>query len=226
VASPRSSWTSTSTDRWVRAGETVENPVTRERLTFIRTAADTGGEVLELDLILAPGGFVPAMHVHPSQEERFEVHAGSPRFRVGATERTASVGEKLNVPPETPHRFWNPASADARLRIELRPALRMEEVLKETARLGRNGKLNRKGLPNPIYDAVLAHEYAAEFGPPPTRRSCPPASRLACCGCASTCLRLSDDAQVFAHAATARSCAFVLRLVAVELDQFAGARWC
>jgi quercetin dioxygenase-like cupin family protein len=148
-----------------RAGETVENPVTRERLTFIRTAADTGGEVLEFDLVLAPGGFVPAMHVHPSQEERFEVLAGSPRFRVGAAERTASVGETLNVPPGTPHRFWNPGSTDAHLRIELRPALRMEEVLEETATLARNGKLNRKGLPNPIYGAVLAHEYAAEFAP-------------------------------------------------------------
>jgi quercetin dioxygenase-like cupin family protein len=148
-----------------RTGQTVENPVTRERLTFLRTAADSAGEVLELDLIFAPGGFVPAMHVHPMQEERFEVLAGSPCFRIGADERTASVGETLVVPPGTPHRFWNPGSSDARVRIELRPALRMEEVLEETARLGRNGKPNRKGLPNPLYGAVLAHEYAAEFEP-------------------------------------------------------------
>jgi hypothetical protein len=41
----------------------------------------------------------------------------------------------------------------------------MEEVLEETARLGRDGKLNRKGLPNPVYGAVLARRYAAEFAP-------------------------------------------------------------
>lgn len=150
-----------------RAGQIVENPVTRERLTFIRTAAESEGEVLELDLVLGPGGFVPAMHIHPLQEERFEVLPGNPCFRIGADERAASAGETLIVRPGTPHRFWNPASSEARVRIELRPALRMEQVLEETARLGRNGELNRKGLPNPLRGAVLAHEYAPEFAPAP-----------------------------------------------------------
>lgn len=153
-----------------RAGDTLENPVTRERLTFIRTAADSAGEVLELELVFAAGGFVPAMHIHPQQEERFEVLAGSPRFRIGDVERTGSVGETLIVPPGTPHRFWNPASSDARLRIELRPALRMEEVLEATARLGRDGKLNRSGLPTAVRGAVLAHEFRAEFAPAPDPR--------------------------------------------------------
>jgi len=148
-----------------RAGETVENPVTRERLTFVRTAADTAGEVLEIDLVLAPGGFVPAMHVHPMQEERFEVLAGTLSFRIGSAVRAASTGDALVAPPGSPHRFWNDGSSDARVRIELRPALRMEEVLEETARLGRSGKLNRKGLPNPVRGAVLAHEYATELAP-------------------------------------------------------------
>lgn len=153
-----------------RPGETIANPVTREQVTFIRTAAESRGEVLELDLILGPGGFVPAMHVHPRQEERFEVLAGTPCFRIGSDERSSRAGERLVVPPDTPHRFWNPGSLEARVRIELRPALRMEEVLEETARLGRDGKLNRRGLPNPLRGAVLAREYAAEFAPAPDPR--------------------------------------------------------
>jgi mannose-6-phosphate isomerase-like protein (cupin superfamily) len=150
-----------------RAGETIENPVTRERLRFVQTAADTGGELLEVEITFAIGGFVPAMHLHPAQEERFEVLAGNPRFRIGTEERAASPGEMLRIPPGVPHRFWNPGPAEARLRIQLRPALRMEEVLEETARLGRIGKLNRKGLPGPLRGAVLAREYAAEFEPAP-----------------------------------------------------------
>ena len=150
-----------------RTGDTVENPVTHERLTFLRTAADTAGAVLEVELAFAPGGFVASVHTHPNQEERFEVLAGTPRFRIGSTERTGRTGETLVVAPGMPHRVWNDGPTEARLRIELRPALRMEEVLEENARLGRLGKLNRKGLPNPLRGALLAREYAAEFAPAP-----------------------------------------------------------
>src|SRR3954468_1752186 len=55
------------------AGQTIENPVSGERITFIRTAADTDGELLEIELELSPDGAVPGAHVHPEQEERFEV---------------------------------------------------------------------------------------------------------------------------------------------------------
>jgi quercetin dioxygenase-like cupin family protein len=166
-----------------RAGETIENPVTRERLTFVCTAADTDGELLEVELTFASGGFVPSMHVHPQQQERFEVLEGNPRFCIGTSERTSSPGDTFLAAPRTPHRFWNPGPGEARVRIELRPALRMEEVLEEIARLGRTGKLNRKGLPSPLRGAVLAREYAAEFAaardpdillsrlPPPLLRS-------------------------------------------------------
>jgi quercetin dioxygenase-like cupin family protein len=148
-----------------RTGDTIENPVTRERLTFLRTAADTAGELLEVELAFAPGGFVPAMHVHPRQEERFEVLAGNPRFRIGTSEQTGSPGDTLVAASGTPHRFWNDGPDEARVRIELRPALRMEEVLEENARLGRAGKLNRKGLPSPLRGALLTREYAAELAP-------------------------------------------------------------
>src|SRR4051812_8883944 len=52
------------------AGQTIQNPVSGERITFTKTAADTNGELLELDIELAPDGAVPGMHVHPAQEER------------------------------------------------------------------------------------------------------------------------------------------------------------
>jgi quercetin dioxygenase-like cupin family protein len=147
-------------------GNTIENPVTREWLTFLHRS----DELLELELVFAPGGFVPAMHVHPNQEERFEVLAGSPLFRIGASERICAPGDTLVVPRGTAHRFWNDGPDDARVRIELRPALRMEEVLRESARLGRAGKLNRRGLPDPLRGAVLAREYAAELAPAPDPR--------------------------------------------------------
>jgi hypothetical protein len=54
-------------------GQVIENPVIGERISFRQTAADTNGELLEFDVALTPDGHVPGMHVHPAQEERFEV---------------------------------------------------------------------------------------------------------------------------------------------------------
>jgi hypothetical protein len=60
-------------------GQILENPVSGEKITFIRTAADTDGEVLEIELELSPDGAVPGAHVHP-EEERFEVVEGTMAF--------------------------------------------------------------------------------------------------------------------------------------------------
>jgi len=80
------------------AGQIIENPVTGERITFRRTAADTAGELLELDLELAPGGKVPGAHRHPKQEERFEVLSGRLELRLGLRRIVAEAGEVVTVP--------------------------------------------------------------------------------------------------------------------------------
>ena len=67
----------------VAPGQTLKNPITGERFTFLETAATTDGELLAFDFALRPGGMVPFPHVHPVQEERFEVVAGRVCFREG-----------------------------------------------------------------------------------------------------------------------------------------------
>ena len=73
-------------------GQVIENPVSGEKITFRRTSADTNGELLEFDIELTPDGHVPGMHVHPAQEERFEVLSGTVRFRKGLRRITATAG--------------------------------------------------------------------------------------------------------------------------------------
>jgi quercetin dioxygenase-like cupin family protein len=145
-----------------RSGDTIENPVTRERLTFLATRRETGGELLRFEHIFAPGGFVPAAHLHPQQEERFEVISGSPRFRIGEEEQAARPGETLVVPPGVPHTWWNAGEDETRVIVEVRPALRTELIFETHYGLARDGKLNRKALPNPLSTAVLAQEFEDE----------------------------------------------------------------
>ena len=63
-------------------GDVVENTLTGERVTFLETVGDTGGDLLRFEYALPPGWFVPA-HIHPRQE----VLSGTLRGRVGGQER-------------------------------------------------------------------------------------------------------------------------------------------
>ncbi len=49
------------------AGQTIENPVSGECITFTQTAADTNGELLAFEMTLSVDGHVPGAHVHPSR---------------------------------------------------------------------------------------------------------------------------------------------------------------
>jgi quercetin dioxygenase-like cupin family protein len=151
----------------IHPGQTLSNPVTGERFTFTDTAASTGGELLAFDFALRPGGAVPVPHVHPIQTERFEISAGRMRFRVGLRTVTAEAGDVVEVPPGVVHSFANAGDGEVRLRVEIRPALAMEEMIAEVVAMAEAGRMTRRGLPrNPLDLARLARKYDREAHAP------------------------------------------------------------
>src|SRR4030081_3304155 len=108
-------------------GQVIDNPITGERIVIRQSGADTDGRLLAFDLFLPPGGHVPATHAHPVQQERFTVVTGQLRFRVGQRTLLASPGETVVVEPGTAHWFGNAAAITTVARVEIRPALRMQE---------------------------------------------------------------------------------------------------
>src|SRR5262249_23517954 len=103
-------------------GKTLENPASGERITLRRTAAETNGELLAMDLELPARGRVPGgQHIHPLQEERFEVMEGTMRFRMGHRRIVARPGEVVVVPPGQRHDFANVGGDEALVRVEVRP---------------------------------------------------------------------------------------------------------
>jgi quercetin dioxygenase-like cupin family protein len=151
----------------IHPGQALENPVTGERFTFTDTAASTGGELLAFELALRPGGAVPIPHVHPIQTERFEVVAGRMRFRIGLRRRVAGPGEVVEVAPGVLHGFANAGDQEARMRVEVRPALAMERMFADVIALARAGRITKRGLPrNPLELAVLARTYDQEAHAP------------------------------------------------------------
>jgi len=140
----------------IRTGDTIENPITGERITFLATSADTNGEAVVIETVVQPDGFVAAAHVHPFQSERFAVAEGKLGLKAGGKKMTLGRDEVATVEPGTPHRFWNAGGSEVRFVCEIRPALQFESLLETMFALAADGKTSGKGMPNPLRLAVIA----------------------------------------------------------------------
>jgi quercetin dioxygenase-like cupin family protein len=137
-----------------RAGEKIYNPVQGDWVVFSETARDTGGELMSGELVVSPRGGNP-LHVHPLQEEHFKALSGTLGVQIGDEHRSLREGEEATVPPGTPHRWWNEADQEeARVLVELRPALNTEIFFETLYGLARDGRTNETGTPNLLQQAV------------------------------------------------------------------------
>jgi quercetin dioxygenase-like cupin family protein len=148
------------------AGQIIKNPVSGETIEFIKTAADTNGELLEIELTLTPDGSVPGAHVHPEQEERFHVLEGTMKFRLGMKTIVAEAGDTVVVPKGRVHRFKNAGDGVARARVEVVPALDMEQLFETTVELAHEGRVTSKGMPKPLHLALFVRRYEREVRAP------------------------------------------------------------
>jgi quercetin dioxygenase-like cupin family protein len=143
----------------IHAGDTIENPVTGERILFLETSRETVGEAVRVEVTVEPDGAVAAAHVHPYQTERFEVLEGALTFQVAGRKVEARAGDVLTVEPGQAHRFENAGDQPARFRCTIRPALQFEQLIETMFTLAAEGKTNRKGMPNPLRLAVIARAH-------------------------------------------------------------------
>jgi len=148
-----------------RAGDVLENPSSGDRLTFLRTGAETGGELLEYELEFVPRGFAARDHLHPRQEERHEVLEGAFGLIVDGREQRLGPGDAVTVPPRTQHRVIPLGDDPVRARFALRPALETEVLLETLFGLARDGKVGAGGDPPLLQLAVIFDEFP-ELGRP------------------------------------------------------------
>lgn len=113
--------------------------------------------------------------MHPRQEERFEVVSGRMQFRMGLRKVVAGPGDVVTVPAGTVHKFENAGDEPAHARVEVRPALQMEDLFETTVRLAEEGRTSRKGMPKPLdlalFVARFEDEVRAPFPPAPVVRA-------------------------------------------------------
>ena len=112
-------------------------------------------ELLEVEVRYAPGSPAPPAHLHPSQEERFEVRSGAVRTVIDGHEETFERGTAFEVPQGTVHQMWNDGDEPAVLSWRTTPASRTLDWFRELDALQRG-----EGRPNP---AELLADYSDVF---------------------------------------------------------------
>ena len=137
------------------AGETLKL-TPHESVTIVRSEPD----VLEVEAVYGPSGKPPPPHLHPEQDEHFEVLEGELTARVDGEERTVSAGETLDIPRLRKHQMWNAGDREARVRWQTRPAGRTEQWFRSIDRLVRESGGKQ---PSPIAFAPLLDEYRDVF---------------------------------------------------------------
>ncbi|HUY98510.1 MAG TPA: cupin domain-containing protein [Verrucomicrobiae bacterium] len=145
---------------------TITNPISGERIVIRVSGAETGGRLLRFDLFLPSGGHVPAGHVHPSQQERFTVLAGRMRFRLGRRTLVVGPGETVEIPSGAAHWFGNPGPGISHAVVDVRPALRTEELFVRTEQLSGRGRLLGTRLPRLSDLACVILDFQEEITAP------------------------------------------------------------
>lgn len=149
-----------------RQGDVLFNPRRRERVLLMKTGDDTGGERLEMLVTQEPTPARMPAHLHPRQRETFTIRAGALTYVLG--DRAASVaraGDIVTVEPGVPHSWWNEGPETVEMVGVIEPAGRWLDFMETIYGLTNEGKVDGRGIPNPLQMAVVAWEFRREWVP-------------------------------------------------------------
>ena len=133
-------------------------------LKFIITesTADTAGEYVEMEGSMLAHSAGPPVHIHPQQEETYQVVSGTADVFLNGRWHQVHAGESLTVPRGAPHTIKNEHVEDVRAMNWHRPAARFEDFARTFHRLATSGRIKSlppKDLSSLIYSAMLFTEY-------------------------------------------------------------------
>lgn len=151
-----------------KKGKTLSNKITGEKISWIDTSADTNGGHILFDFEIAPKGFVPVRHLHPSQDEHFEILSGSLRLELNGKTKELKAGDKIIVPRGQPHQWWNDSTdTTVKAKIKFIPALKTEIFFEQFFGLANNGKTKKDGSPKFMQIMAMSNEYDIYISGPP-----------------------------------------------------------
>jgi mannose-6-phosphate isomerase-like protein (cupin superfamily) len=109
--------------------------------TITASAGETGGSFVEMEILLPPNAITPPLHIHPKQEEDYEVLAGTLEVNYEGHWMRLPEGESMTIPRGEPHTFRNGSGLRVRVRNVHRPAVGFQDYLEEVHGLMQDGKV-------------------------------------------------------------------------------------
>ncbi len=143
----------------IKQGDKISNPRTGQTMVFLKTAAETNGELLQIECVSPPTGVKEPEHIHPKQESFAKMISGSCTFSIDGKEHTIKAGETISIPPNVRHHFWNSGDTDAHYIAEFKPALTIDGFFASFFALAKDGKLSEKGMPDFFQVSLMGLKY-------------------------------------------------------------------
>ena len=143
---------------------TIENPMIGDRVTFVKTAVETGGEYELVQVVLQPGGGTP-LHYHTMYSEQFEVEEGELHIDCDGRTHVLRPGDRVNAPVRSIHRFYNPGTEPVVFLTTIKPARHFETFLRMSYGLARDGKVRQSGLPKSLWHAAVFFHWGETYMP-------------------------------------------------------------
>jgi mannose-6-phosphate isomerase-like protein (cupin superfamily) len=134
-----------------------------EKVTVRIAAADSRGELLEVEAEWASTEHRPPAHYHPNQDERFEVLEGELSADIDGHGSVLRAGESLEVPRGVVHKMWNGGTSTVRASWQVRPALRTEDFFAKVAELRAAGRHDDHGMLTPLGGAFVVNQFRDEM---------------------------------------------------------------
>ena len=112
--------TATTSGYGVAAGEGERIWIVADTMTFKATGESTGGSLVLIENLTAPGGGPPP-HLHTREDEFFYVLDGTFEIRIGDELHPLGPGGVAFVPRGTVHNFRNTAETASRILVGFTP---------------------------------------------------------------------------------------------------------
>lgn len=130
--------------------KTITNPIIKDQVTFVQTAASTNGRITTLQVTLMPGGGTP-LHYHRNFSETFVVTQGMLTIVLEKKTITLEAGQKITVEKGQSHRFANRSSLPVVFTTIILPGSEgFENALRILYGLAGDQKTDKKGMPKSL----------------------------------------------------------------------------
>jgi mannose-6-phosphate isomerase-like protein (cupin superfamily) len=147
-----------------KPGETIDNPVSGERITFRTVASQTDGKYVEFDQFLyRKGAGATGEHVHLKGDEKYTILAGVATYTIDSVRKTAGKDEVVEILRGTIHQNpWNDGSEELHLLRHVAPEAGLEQFYETQYGLSREGKVASDGNMTFIQTVVVGNAIHSE----------------------------------------------------------------